>query len=54
MVSSPRSMNHYVATEYGVAKLSGLSLRERAEAMISVAHPAFREELAQYARETFK
>ena len=54
VVSSPRSMNHYVATEYGVAKLSGLSLRERAEAMISVAHPAFREELAQYARETFK
>ena len=54
VVSNPRSMNHYVATEYGVAKLSGLSLRERAEAMISIAHPAFREELEEYARETFK
>ena len=54
VVSGPRTMIQYVATEYGVAKLSGLSLRERAEAMISVAHPAFREELAQYAKETFK
>lgn len=52
-VSAPRSMIQYVATEYGVAKLSGLSLRERAEAMIAVAHPDFREELAQYAREHF-
>ena len=54
VVSGPRTMIQYVATEYGVAKLSGLSLRERAEAMISVAHPAFREELAQYAKETYK
>ena len=42
-----------MATEYGVAKLSGLSLRERAEAMIAIAHPQFREELAQYAKETW-
>ena len=53
VVSAPRSMIQCVATEYGVAKLSGLSLRERAEAMIAIAHPDFREELAQYARETF-
>ncbi len=53
VVSGPRTMIQYVATEYGVVKLSGLSLRERAEAMISVAHPAFREELALYAKETF-
>ena len=53
VVSGPRTMIQYVATEYGVAKLSGLSLRERAEAMISVAHPAFREELAKYAQENF-
>lgn len=52
-VSAPRTMIQYVATEYGVAKLSGLSLRERAQAMISVAHPHFREELARYAREHF-
>ena len=53
VVSGPRTLIHYVATEYGVAKLSGLSLRERAEAMISVAHPKFRDELRQYAEKTF-
>ena len=53
-VSAPRTMIQYVATEYGVAKLSGLSLRERAEAMISVAHPDFREELSKYADENFR
>ena len=53
-VSAPRTMVQYVATEYGVAKLSGLSLRERAEAMIAVAHPDFREELAKYAAENFQ
>lgn len=53
VVSGPRTMIQYVATEYGVVKLSGLSLRERAEAMASVAHPAFREELMKYAYENF-
>ena len=53
-MSAPRTMIQYVATEYGIAKLSGLSLRERAEAMISVAHPDFREELSKYAAENFK
>lgn len=52
-VSAARGLIHYVATEYGVAKLSGLSLRERAEAMIAIAHPQFREELSQYAKETW-
>ena len=54
VVSAPRTMIQYVATEYGVAKLSGLTLRERAEAMISIAHPDFRAELTQYAQESFK
>lgn len=53
VISAPRSLIQYVATEYGVAKLSGLSLAERAEAMISIAHPDSREELARYARENF-
>ena len=53
-VSAPRTMVQYVATEYGVAKLSGLSLRERAEAMIVIAHPDFREELSKYAAENFR
>lgn len=54
VISAPRSLIQYVATEYGVAKLSGLSLRERAEQMISIAHPDFREELTRYAQETFR
>ena len=47
-------MIQYVATEYGVVNLSGLSLRERAEAMISVAHPDFRKELSKYVAENFR
>lgn len=54
VVSAPRSMIQYVATEYGVARLAGLSLRERAEAMIAIAHPDFRDELGRYAQENFK
>ena len=46
-------MIQYVATEFGVARLSGLSLKERAEAMASIAHPDFREELLRYAAEHF-
>lgn len=53
-VSAPRGMVQYVATEYGVAKLSGLSLPERARAMTAIAHPQFREELERYARENFR
>lgn len=52
-VSAPRTMIQYVATEYGVVKLSGLSLPERAKAMASIAHPDFREELLRYAFGTF-
>jgi acyl-CoA hydrolase len=51
VVSAPRTMIQYVATEYGIVKLSGLSTQERAEAMVSIAHPDFRAELLQYARE---
>ena len=54
VVSAPRTMIQYVATEYGVVCLSGLSLGERARAMISIAHPDFREELERYAREEMK
>ena len=52
-VSAPRTMVQYVATEYGVANLSGKTLGERARAMASIAHPDFREELLRYAREHF-
>ena len=41
---------HYVVTEYGVASLHGKSIRERALALIHIAHPNFREQLAREAR----
>jgi acyl-CoA hydrolase len=39
-------------TEYGVVDLFGKSLRERAESLISIAHPDFREELRRAYAET--
>ncbi|MBA2934792.1 acetyl-CoA hydrolase/transferase family protein [Sphingomonas sp. CGMCC 1.13654] len=44
-VTTPRNDVHYVATEYGIVNLRGLSLRERAKALIAIAHPDFREGL---------
>lgn len=41
----------YIATEFGVVNLKGLSLRDRARALISIAHPDFRGELKDYAKE---
>lgn len=52
-ISGPRALIQNVATEYGVAHLTGLSLKERAQAMIAVAHPDFRAELQEYAAKTF-
>ena len=46
-VVTTRADVHYVVTEYGIAKLFGRSLRERAEALIAIAHPNFREDLAR-------
>ena len=34
-----------MGTEYGIADLRGKSLRERAEALINIAHPSFQEDL---------
>jgi len=47
----PRGDVQYVATEYGVVNLFGKSLQERATAMISIAHPQFRDELFHQAKE---
>jgi 4-hydroxybutyrate CoA-transferase len=41
----------YVATEFGVAQLHGKSIRERARALINIAHPKFRDELERFAYE---
>ncbi|MDA8442739.1 MAG: butyryl-CoA:acetate CoA-transferase [Peptococcaceae bacterium] len=44
-VTTPRTMASYLVTEQGIVNLKGKSTWERAEAIISLAHPAFREEL---------
>lgn len=50
-VVTTRGEVHYVATEYGVAYLHGKSVQERALALISIAHPNFREQLFREAIE---
>lgn len=49
-VVTTRNDVHYVATEYGVASLHGKTIRQRALALINIAHPNFREELTLAAR----
>jgi acyl-CoA hydrolase/GNAT superfamily N-acetyltransferase len=50
-VGIARSDVHYVITEYGIAYLFGKSIRERAVALIEVAHPRWREELLKAAKQ---
>ncbi|MDL2329261.1 hypothetical protein LJC71_05895 [Desulfosarcina sp. OttesenSCG-928-A07] len=50
-VTVPRSMVDCVATEWGIARLRGLAVNERARALIAIAHPAYREELTRSARD---
>lgn len=45
IVTDPRSQAYYLVTEYGGVNLAGRSTWERAEGLISIAHPDFREEL---------
>ena len=49
IVTTPRTCVQYVATEYGVADLRYKSVSERARALIAIAHPDFRAELARAA-----
>ncbi len=51
IVSIPRNYADIIVTEYGIANLRGRSVRERAEALISIAYPAFRERLRSEAKE---
>lgn len=51
IVTVPRSLVQYVVTEYGAVQLKGKSTWERAEALISIAHPDFRDELIKKAEE---
>lgn len=48
-VVTTRGHVHWVVTEYGAVNLHGLTLRERAEALIGIAHPDFRAELRRAA-----
>ena len=49
MVTVPASDVSHVVTEYGMVNLKGLSIWQRAKALISIAHPGFRDELTQAA-----
>jgi acetyl-CoA hydrolase len=52
-VITTRNDVHYIATEYGVADLYGRPIRDRVRALIDIAHPDFRAELAEQAGETY-
>jgi acyl-CoA hydrolase len=52
-VVTTRAHVHFVVTEYGIADLYGKNLRQRATALINIAHPQHREELERAAHERF-
>ena len=52
-VTTSRNDVDYVITEYGIAKLSGKTLKQRAHALIEIAHPNFRDELKKVYEERF-
>ena len=49
-MTTPRSDIQYVATEFGCVNLKVLNMDDRARAIISIAHPDFREELTEQAK----
>ena len=51
-VVTSRGLVRYVVTEFGVAYLHGKCIRERATALIEIAHPKFRQELYEYCEKT--
>ena len=44
---------HYLVTEYGAVNLKGKSIRERALAIIGIAHPDFRDDLLRQAEDLY-
>jgi 4-hydroxybutyrate CoA-transferase len=53
-VTVPRHYAQYIVTEYGIADLTSLDERERALALIEIAHPKFRDELLKTAKKRLK
>jgi acyl-CoA hydrolase len=53
-VVTTRADVHYVVTEFGVALLHGKNMRQRADALIAIAHPQFQDELLSAVRSKFK
>jgi acyl-CoA hydrolase len=53
VVTVPRNLADIVVTEYGIARLWGKSVRERAEELISIAHPEHRVTLREHVRRLF-
>ena len=51
VVTTPRTDVMYVVTEYGMVNLKGKSVAERVRALVSIAHPDFREDLTRAARD---
>jgi Acetyl-CoA hydrolase len=51
VITSNRTTTHFVVTEYGIINLKGKSTWERAEALVSIAHPRFRDQLVKDAEE---
>ena len=49
IITTPRTQAPYIVTEYGIANLSGLTTWQRAEKIISLAHPEFRDDLIKAA-----
>lgn len=49
IVTDTRANTHYIVTEYGMVNLKGLSMWQRAEQLINIAHPSFRDDLIKEA-----
>lgn len=52
-VVTSRGDVHYVVTEYGIAHLFGKTIKERARALIEIAHPEFRDQLFEFAKSNY-
>ena len=53
VITVPRTVADIVVTEYGIARLRGAGVRQRAEQLIAIAHPAFRDQLREEARRLY-